>query len=326
LWKQTVILNFDGPNGSLPYGAPIQGGSGALYGTTYYGGSYGYGIVYMLTPPLNAGKNWTFTSLYNFSGPDGEHPASGLTEDASGNLYGTSVAGGTLGGGTAFELSPPVEPGGSWTQTILYNFTTTEQVTSALLFLNGTLYGTTWDDGAFSLSPPATVGDPWTETVLNPFNVPADGLNLGQGLITGPGGGLYSSSVQGGIHNNGVVFELSPPTGGTGYWTESILHKFIGTDGMTGYGGLAFDSAGNLHGFASGGGSTGCSLGCGTIFELKPSTVPGGIWTSGPLYKFSGPDGYTPLGAPLIRPDGTIYGVTALGGAYNSGTVFQYVP
>jgi len=53
----------------------------------------------------------------------------GLVSDPVGNLYGTTAGGGTqscdagyTGCGTVFELSPPLQTGGEWTETVLYNF------------------------------------------------------------------------------------------------------------------------------------------------------------------------------------------------------------
>jgi len=62
--------------------------------------------------------------LYSFiSDADGDNPvwSGNLVSDSAGNLYGTTVSGGTYGalGGTAFELSPSKN---GWTKTVLYNF------------------------------------------------------------------------------------------------------------------------------------------------------------------------------------------------------------
>lgn len=78
-----------------------------LYGTTYQGGTGTNpdGTVFELTPA--GGGAWTETILYTFtSGADGENPNCGLIFDSSGNLYGTTVVGGSGGGGTAFEITP----------------------------------------------------------------------------------------------------------------------------------------------------------------------------------------------------------------------------
>ena len=120
------------------------------------GGTYGKGTVFELSP------NGTETVLYSFGGgADGQNPSAGLIFDTSGNLYGTTVNGGTYGHGTAFELSP--SGAGGWTETVLYSFgsgSDGQNPSAGLIFdASGNLYGTTQNGGlygggmAFELSP-----------------------------------------------------------------------------------------------------------------------------------------------------------------------------
>ncbi len=99
-----------------------MGKSGALYGTTSAGGSAasasacpasyyvfgGCGIVFELTPPSTPGGAWTESVLHSFSGQDGDGAISqaALILSSSGELYGTTSAGGTAGKGTVFSLVP----------------------------------------------------------------------------------------------------------------------------------------------------------------------------------------------------------------------------
>src|SRR5262249_10479357 len=121
-WKETILHNFanDGIDGYNPGSGPIMDAQGNLYGTTVYGGPYGEGIAYELSPN---GNGWTSEVLYSFGAPrDALDPfLSGLTQDSTGNLYGSTVAGGTNGQGTVYELSPAGD--GTWTETILHSFT-----------------------------------------------------------------------------------------------------------------------------------------------------------------------------------------------------------
>jgi uncharacterized repeat protein (TIGR03803 family) len=80
--------------------------AGNLYGTTVYGGAYGYGNVFRLSPTEGG---WTYTSIYDFQGPFGQaggYPYSSVTIDASGNLYGTTSTWARDGWGAVWEITP----------------------------------------------------------------------------------------------------------------------------------------------------------------------------------------------------------------------------
>jgi uncharacterized repeat protein (TIGR03803 family) len=161
-WTETVLWSFGAnPDGYAPEAGLIMAANGDLYGTTVYGGAYSEGgTVFELTPPSLSGGNWSETTLWNFgSGADGFNPVGGLIIDASGNLYGTTSAGGAYSAeifaGTAFELSPPVTSGGNWNETILRNFGNSgsdgrEPLAGPLMDSSGNLYGTTILGGAYS--------------------------------------------------------------------------------------------------------------------------------------------------------------------------------
>ena len=96
----TTLASFNGTDGANPYAGLIEDSSGNLFGTTYSGGSSGYGTVFEVT----AGSG-TITDLASFNGSNGESPEAGLVEDSSGNLFGTTYGGGASGNGTVFELT-----------------------------------------------------------------------------------------------------------------------------------------------------------------------------------------------------------------------------
>ncbi|MEO8926518.1 MAG: choice-of-anchor tandem repeat GloVer-containing protein [Caulobacteraceae bacterium] len=112
VWTETVLKYFHGGDGHLPYGPLLEDGAGNLYGTTSYGGatygqgSPGDGEVYELSPPAAGQTAWTEKGLVSFSGPNGDNPLGGLIADGAGNLYGTTVRGGTYGNGVVFRLTP----------------------------------------------------------------------------------------------------------------------------------------------------------------------------------------------------------------------------
>lgn len=191
----------------------------------------------------------------------------------------------------------------------------------------GNRYGTTFQGGpygagtVFELTP--TQGGGWTERVLHNFNLStADGSSPYAGLIIDAQGNLYGTTQSGGTYYGGTVFELTPKGGGN--WTEKILHSF-GSNGADGAGpeaGLIMDSAGNLYGTTSYGGT----FFSGTVFELT-RRPPRGEWTERVLYSFrynyNGTDGASPYGGLVLDTAGNLYGTTVQGGTNDRGTVFE---
>jgi uncharacterized repeat protein (TIGR03803 family) len=147
-----VLHSFTGSDGATPYASLIADEQGALYGTTLYGGTAGFGTVFKLTPPAKGQTAWTETTLYTFkNGTDGGNPSAGLIAK-NGALYGTTSAGVT-GYGTVFKLTPPANRLTAWTETTLYTFCSLLSCTdgtypSGLIADNqGALYGTTGSGG-----------------------------------------------------------------------------------------------------------------------------------------------------------------------------------
>jgi len=207
---------------------------------------------------------------------------------------------------------------------------------SVILDSQGALYGTTTYGGnactglgcgvVFQLTRDAN--GKWHETVLHDF-AGSDGEFPSGTLIVDKAGNLYGTTVYGGRLDQcsnggcGLVFELTPGAGGE--WTYKVVHEFDVTDGAAPYGGLIFDSQGNLYGTTSRGGNTGaCQGGCGVVFTLVPGAK--GQWTETVLYTFQGGDGYEPLGPVTFDSAGNLYGTTEVGGAHGSGTVFKLTP
>jgi uncharacterized repeat protein (TIGR03803 family) len=270
-----VLHSFgsDRADGLTPFGGVIVDASGNLFGTTYFGGSNGYGTVYELIPQTGGG--WTEKILHNFNnmGTDGLYPASGLILDEVGNLYGTTVLSGSDGVGTVFELKPG--PEGAWVEKILLYFAAADTSGGAipygsLMFDAGSLYGTASGGGlynvgtVFELTPEGN--GTWNESVLYAFNDDGnDAYTPLAGLVRDSSGNLYGTTYTGGSASGlGTVFELTPANG---VWTETVLHSFEGNGdgGNPGYGALILDSSGNLYGTAQGGGA----YFAGTVFEIK---------------------------------------------------------
>jgi uncharacterized repeat protein (TIGR03803 family) len=106
-WGLQTLHSFgSGSDGNQPaFSVPVFDSAGNLYGTTFYGGSDGIGVVYKLSP--GSGANWTETILHNFmnDGVDGNTPMGGVAFGSDGNLYGTTVYGGLNGDGVVYELT-----------------------------------------------------------------------------------------------------------------------------------------------------------------------------------------------------------------------------
>ncbi|MGO8793576.1 MAG: choice-of-anchor tandem repeat GloVer-containing protein [Candidatus Sulfotelmatobacter sp.] len=322
---EKILHSFgNGSDGSYPTSALVVDASGNLYGTTFAGGTYGLGTVFELSP--KAGGGWTEKILHSFGkGTDGANLYAGLVFDDSGNLYGTTYAGGTYAAGTAFELS--LRTGGGWAEKILHNFgngTDGANPCASLIFdIAGSLYGTTYQGGAytvgtvFEMSPKA--GGGWTEKTLHSFGKGTDGANPFDGLIFDASGNLYGTTLMGGAYTYyGVAFELMRKVGGG--WTEKILHNFGNTGDGSNPSGLIFDGSGNLYGTTSSGGAGYL----GTVFQLTPSS--GGDWTETLLFSFDFTDGSDPHAGLIFDAAGNLYGVTDEGGASESGTAFELTP
>jgi uncharacterized repeat protein (TIGR03803 family) len=161
----------------------------------------------------------------------------------------------------------------------------------------------------------------------------ADGAAPLYSLVFDSSGNLFGNTTQGGNLRRclssgssgcGVVFELSPTSGGS--WHETVLHAFTGdADGSAPSGAPALDNFGNLYGTTSAGANQRCFNGCGVVFSLTPAS--GGGWTETVLHSFSGnPDGGVPAGGVILGTTGNLYGTTAEGGPNGNGTVFRVIP
>ena len=265
-------------DGQIP-GNIFLDSEGNIYGLTSTGGSgsgcpsYGCGIVFKLD---KEGKETIFNLSVAAWAP------SGLTRDAAGNLYGTTILGGVgcggLGCGTLFKIDKTGK------LTVLYKFQGAPDgaIPEGSLALDkaGNVYGTTWEGGDSSACVPSGCGTIYKfstkrkETILHKFSV-ADGFLPESGLILDSSGNLFGTTFAGGTASNcqpggcGTVFKFDK----TGH--ETVLYSFTnGADGANPIASLVLDSTGNLYGSTTYGGYTKGTLcfpvGCGTVFKLTP--------------------------------------------------------
>jgi uncharacterized repeat protein (TIGR03803 family) len=252
---------------------------------------------------------WTDTVLYNFgsSPTDGNFSYGVPINDPYGNLYGTTMLGGSNGWGAVYVLCAPGVTGTdvspcttgltSWTEYVLYSFR-----------------GSGFLDGA---QPDGTLV----------FNSQIAGRNLTLYGTTTIGG---SNTCGKGNFGCGTVYELCAPSnaggcGGFNTWTETVLHRFTGSpDGKGPYAGLITDGLSNLYGTTGAGGNA-CN--CGTVFKLRANPP---LWTfpETVMHRFTGGpgDGSGPESVLCCNTNGAIqyfYGTTSVGGSNNDGVVFR---
>ncbi len=305
-WTESVLYSFQGglTDGYFPGAGVIVDRAGNLFGTTYLGVTLG--IVFQLSPPSTVGGAWTETILHNFPGypyGDGAGPNSDLIVDAKGNLYGSTGAGGNVctepgdqegSCGTVFQLSPPATKGGAWTESVLFEFSSTLYPVGLAADKQGNLYGVNYYAGTgpcfgyadylggcgevFQLTPPAVSGGAWLKNSIYSFTGGSDGAFPTARVILSSNGKIYgttsaySLSCPASYNGCGAVFSLNPPTAPGGAWTETTLHQFGGNnDGATPWSGLLIGKYGIFGTTYSGGTSTQCGTsGCGVAFQIVP--------------------------------------------------------
>ncbi len=330
----TTVYSFNGGiDGSDPASQLIFDSAGNAYGTTVTGGSDNCGTVFKLTPIGNG--QWQQSVLHSFDClGEGKNPYGGVTLDAHGNLYGTTVAGGSGGTctgdgcGVVYELT---NSGGAWSETVLYSFGDSPDAAGpggpVVFDKAGDLLGTTPDGGAFSAGAVYELSlnnGHWTEKVIHDFTGGNDGAvgSLGR-LLADAFGNFYGVTELGGAHSAGTVFKLAPGAGGT--WRFGTLYAFGGQpDAAFPYGGLIADTHGNLYGTTYFGGTNGA----GAVFRVGPGAGIGG-WRDAVLYSFTGgSDGGNPTSTLVFTPGGQLYGTTSAGGDAGCacGVIFALSP
>ena len=282
-WREHILYKFTGgADGGYPLGPVVRDSKGHLFGTT--SNSYGtYGAVFELSPPSQAGAAWAFNVIHGFTNAngDGMSPQAGVIVQ-NGVVAGTTNMGGAYGHGIAYELTPPSQSGGPWTEKVLWSFggysgdvqnPSSNLIVDTLTGFKGRLYGTTtygavWGGGVFMLVPPGkTLPPTWKERVIHPFAAGSDGAFPTFGsVLMDASGNLYGMTAEYGGCGGGALYKLTRPASGS-VWTSTVMHSFgCGSDGAKPMGGLIKDAKGNLYGMTSAGGLNGG----GTVFELTP--------------------------------------------------------
>jgi len=302
--NETVLYSFSGSSdGGYPSAGVTLDLFGNLYGTTAYGGSTGYGVVFKVDRHNNESVLYSFTG-----GTDGGIPNAGVVLDLFGNLYGDTIEGGEAGLGAVFKLNP------NGHETVLYGFPASDGANPQAGVVQdsvGNLYGTTNGGGSHAAGIVYKIDTSGHKTDLYQFTGGTDGGNPFGGVILGTDGNLYGAAGGAGQYNAGLLYKMDLSG------NETVLYSFTGGSDGAYPNGVARDSSGNLYGTAADGGTSGV----GVVFKVDPSgheTV---------LHTFTGPDGKYPYAGVTLDSSGNIYGTTFYGGTgpcyFGCGVVYK---
>jgi uncharacterized repeat protein (TIGR03803 family) len=316
-YEQLKAFGFP-PQGQQPSAPLIQGSDGALYGTTWAGGTDNAGVVFKMNQD---GSGYRVLHDFRANGVDGLGPASPLLEGTDGVLYGTTYTGGTNNAGTVFRLN---RDGSGYR--LLHTFSTNAVDGTfpwrggVIEGSDGALYGTTSGGGKSGAGTVFTLKKDGTAySLLYAFSTTDDyGYFPASGLVQGSDGALYGTTGRGGTNDAGTIFKIDKDGGG-----YTPLYYFTGVG--RGWPPMWFTSNpliegsdGSLYGTASRGGGTNNA---GTLFKINKDGSGFRV-----LHSFGNDDGdgADPAGGLLQASDGFLYGVTSLGGGTNNaGTVFK---
>ncbi len=204
----TIIHNFTGsPDGQQPQGRLLQTSSGAIYGTTFFGGSSTQpGVAFCLNPD---GTGYWLLHVFGGTG-DGRGPSCGLTEASNGLLYGVTGQGGSASSGTIFRMD---RYGGSYV--VLRSFLGTpgdgKGPNSELVEgTDGSLYGTTGQGGLYGAGTIFKIGkDGSGYALLHHFSSASTEPTTPYGLIRARDGIIYGTTQYGGGGGAGCIYTLT---------------------------------------------------------------------------------------------------------------------
>lgn len=296
----TTLRSFAGPDGASPNAGLTVGPDGNLYGSTMSGGATNQGTLFRLTQAGN------FTVLRSFAGSNGAYPAADLLDGGDGFLYGTTTAGGTHGGGVVFKTDT------TGALTVLRSLAPVDgkRPESALMRAsNGRLYGTAVSDG-----PAGASGTLFQLTVTGTFvclhafsGTPAQPRGM---LFRGADDRLYGTSFLGGSADAGTIFRLTPGV------SLEVLYELDGlSEGQNLHDGITQANDGTLYGSTIKGGT----YDVGQIFKLGLN----GAYTPLGTLTETGSTGYFPYSAPVQGKDGSFYGVMSAGAGAGAGAIYK---
>ena len=283
------------------------------------------------------------TVIYNFSTPelstnavltnnDGFSPNSRLVLGANGNLYGTTLEGGSNGAGSIFSMTVSgllseiyaFPPATNQAGEVNYDLEPNDLVQGN----DGNFYGTTQQGGSnfngsiFVISPTGQFTNLYTfgPDILSAFNIvtAADGSRPLGALVQAANNNFYGATQSGGPSNTGTIFQITSAGAFTSLYTFS--GSPAGSENTNGAfpNSLVLASNGNLYGTTKRGGIANA----GTFFTFSPTSN-----SFAQLYSFDGEatnaKPITPGSALAQGTNGNFYGTSLYGGAMGGGSVFE---
>jgi uncharacterized repeat protein (TIGR03803 family) len=295
--------SFTDPNGSILNSGVYQASDGYLYGTARYGGIHGKGTIFRIRT-----DGTCFQKLHDFTGADGEDPHAGLIEASDGNLYGTTTGGGAYQAGTIFRISKQGQ------YTVLRNLNFNEPFTprhSLIQAPNGFLYGTAPQGGPYNKGG---VFKMRTDGTGYEIVVGFDGTNgaFAEGGLTTSDGNFYAAAASGGASDGGRIYYIDP--------TNDSFHTVFEFTAFTNHGKnptskLLESADGYLYGTTLNGGT---NFG-GTLYRVKKDGTDFSV-----RHNFGSipNDGVLPEPGLVQLPNGKLFGITVIGGAFNGGIIY----
>jgi uncharacterized repeat protein (TIGR03803 family) len=310
--SQKSILSFGGSDGTSPSGRLLQASDGNFYGTTLFGGEFGFGTVFRMSP------DGLMNTVVSFDGINGNTPSGGLVQASNGDLYGTTELGG-YGDGNVFRFNPVTE---ELSEVALFDsFAGSGAVPlGGLTEANGSLWGTT-DFGPAVFEEDGNL----TFTDGSVFRIPLDGGDITtvatfsgangvfptSGLALDANGYLYGVTEGGGAFNSGTLFRVSSLTDAF----ESIKSFNGESEGWTPMARPLIASDGRIYGTTQMGGVPGF----GVVYSVDPA-ADHAFSVVAPFEEFNGS---IPTQEGLVEgAGGKLYGTTSLGGN-GFGVVYQ---
>ncbi|MEO8413678.1 MAG: choice-of-anchor tandem repeat GloVer-containing protein [Ginsengibacter sp.] len=259
----SVVKDFNGDDGSSPYGSLVQATDGKLYGMTSAGGSYHDGVIFSFDP-----ASLVFAKLFDFNSTNGASPFGSLLQASDGLFYGITSSGGINADGVIFSYDAANNM-----YTLLYNLDAQNGGGRAYGGLiqasNGNLYGLNYykftrvnsGSSLFSFNPVNKI----YKIAVDFGNNATDGIRPFGSLVKGADNKLYATMSAGGSNGDGILFSYDPATALSNY---NNLHDFNGADGTNPYGNLFLSASGKMYGMTYTGGADNV----GSIFSFDPAS------------------------------------------------------